>query len=127
MHALRRVAECHDQRREGAVADEAADDEGMQAAVEHRLDEFDRLRRAALPSGRKVPADLGADAMDRAFMIVYRRAEGQVGQHFAHRGGERAADAVNADGHGARGAADMGGAKFDLRIDADGAEQIARH
>ena len=86
----------------------------MQAAVEYRLDQFDGFGRTALPPGREISADLGADAVHGAVLIVYRRAERQVGEDFAHRGRQRSADAVNADRHRARGVADLRGAEFDL-------------
>ena len=101
------------------------DRERVHAAIEHGLDQFDGFGCAALPPGVEVAADLRADAMDRRILILYRRAERQVGDYFPHRDRQRAADTVDANRYGAGGAADAGGAKFQVRIDADRAEQVA--
>jgi len=99
LDALRRIREGEHQRRDGAVADQAADHEGMHAAIEHGFDQFDRFGGAAVPAQLEVSADFRADPMHRGFRVAHGVAERQVREQLPHGGGQRSAHPVDAYRH----------------------------
>ena len=126
LHRLLQDGEGEHQRRDDAIADYAPDRKCLHAAIEHGLDQLDRLGCAALAPGREIMADFRANAVHRGVGIADRGAERQIDENFAHRRGQRPTHPVDPDRHGPGGAAGGCGAKFDFLVDADRAEQITR-
>ena len=79
------AAEHHDQRRERAVADQPADQQGLVAAVEDRLDQLDGCRGGAGRACVEVALEFGGHAARRLLGRGQHGGEGQFGQHFGHR------------------------------------------
>jgi hypothetical protein len=83
--AIGGVPEHDDERRDAAIADQAAHDAGGVATIERRVDDLDELRRGALSPAVEVRGQLAADLFGEGFDVGNEVGKRQVFQELAYR------------------------------------------